>query len=92
MSSQMLPVYIIMTLAIPSHPQALKRAPYHQGTTLTDAALDFVIENKLFSTAKGGRDNAPDIVIVFTDGQSTYPEKSKDFFHDYLLPLIKLIF
>jgi uncharacterized protein YegL len=53
--------------------KAILRAPYHEGTTLTNEALDYV-RNGMFSTPKGGRSNAPDIVVVFTDGQSSKPD------------------
>nr|ABR68007.1 matrilin-like 40 kDa protein [Ambigolimax valentianus] len=53
--------------------KAILRAPYHRGTTLTNEAFDFIRTEGVFSTPKGGRSNAPDIVVVFTDGQSTKP-------------------
>ncbi|KAI8767689.1 collagen alpha-1(XII) chain [Biomphalaria glabrata] len=50
--------------------------PYKSGTH-THKALMEVLEKKMFDTEAGGRDDAPNIVIVITDGLSTYPEKTK---------------
>ncbi|KAK0050641.1 collagen alpha-1(XII) chain [Biomphalaria pfeifferi] len=49
--------------------------PYKNGTH-THKALTEVLEKKMFDTEAGGRDEAPNIVIVIPDGLSTYPEKS----------------
>ncbi|KAK3604612.1 hypothetical protein CHS0354_027465, partial [Potamilus streckersoni] len=55
---------------------AISRIVYHSGTTQTDEALAYV-RNNSFLPSHGGRDNATDIVIVITDGQSTEPSKTK---------------
>nr|QEG59312.1 mucus protein [Cornu aspersum]QEG59313.1 mucus protein [Cornu aspersum] len=56
---------------------ALLGTPYGQGSTYTHLGLNYIADNKLFSAASGGRSNAPDVVIVFTDGESTMPEQTK---------------
>ncbi|KAK0050622.1 collagen alpha-1(XII) chain [Biomphalaria pfeifferi] len=50
--------------------------PYLSGTH-THKALKEILSQKMFGTEAGGRDKAPNIVIVVTDGLSTYPEKTK---------------
>ncbi|KAK0050616.1 serine-rich adhesin for platelets, partial [Biomphalaria pfeifferi] len=46
--------------------------PFTSGT-YTDVALSFVRTNDLFGTAQGGRDEAQNILLVITDGQSYFP-------------------
>uniref|UniRef100_A0A2C9KIC8 VWFA domain-containing protein n=1 Tax=Biomphalaria glabrata TaxID=6526 RepID=A0A2C9KIC8_BIOGL len=48
--------------------------PYLNGTN-THRALKEILSQKMFGTEAGGRDTAPNIVIVLTDGLSSYPEK-----------------
>lgn len=53
--------------------QALESIPYSPGNTYTNLALNFV-KNYSFNSAHGGRGfDAPKILIVMTDGQSTDP-------------------
>ncbi|CAG5125097.1 unnamed protein product, partial [Candidula unifasciata] len=49
---------------------AILAAPYLGGNTMLNLAFDYVRENALFDTIRGGRSNAPDFVIVFIDGPS----------------------
>ncbi|KAI8767723.1 collagen alpha-1(XII) chain, partial [Biomphalaria glabrata] len=53
--------------------KAFLKAPYFGGATYTDKALSLIRNNNLFGSAAGGRANAPDIGVLFTDGQSTNP-------------------
>ncbi|KAI8767667.1 serine-rich adhesin for platelets, partial [Biomphalaria glabrata] len=46
--------------------------PFTSGT-YTDVALSFVRTNNLFGTTQGGRDEAQNILLVITDGQSYFP-------------------
>ncbi|KAL3875072.1 hypothetical protein ACJMK2_038010 [Sinanodonta woodiana] len=55
---------------------AISRIVYHSGTTQTDEALAYVRTNS-FLSSHGGRENATNIVVVITDGQSTEPAKTK---------------
>ncbi|XP_012938709.1 uncharacterized protein LOC101849054 [Aplysia californica] len=57
--------------------KAIKAARYIKRTTRTDLALNLV-NNGMFDTAHGGRDNAQKIVIVMTDGQSDNMQSTKD--------------
>ncbi|KAL3875024.1 hypothetical protein ACJMK2_037965 [Sinanodonta woodiana] len=55
---------------------AISRVAYIGGTTNTDLALSYVRQHS-FLPSNGGRSNVTDIIIVITDGQSTYPSKTK---------------
>lgn len=55
---------------------ALGFVPYQSGSTYTDEGLKYVRENS-FLTQNGGRDDAQNVVIVMTDGQSTEPALTK---------------
>ncbi|KAH9509841.1 hypothetical protein Btru_045385 [Bulinus truncatus] len=57
--------------------QAILRASYLSSSTNTGAALSYITSNNMFSTAAGGRDTAPKIIIVLTDGQSTSPTDTR---------------
>ncbi|KAK0040460.1 collagen alpha-1(XII) chain, partial [Biomphalaria pfeifferi] len=57
--------------------KAILKIPYYGGVTYTDKALSLISTNNLFGSAAGGRANAPDIVILCTDGQSTNPIKTR---------------
>ncbi|KAH9490760.1 Collagen alpha-6(VI) chain [Bulinus truncatus] len=41
--------------------------------TYTDAALAYIRTSDMFGTSSGGRDNAQNILIIMTDGQSYFP-------------------
>uniref|UniRef100_A0A0B6XY64 VWFA domain-containing protein n=1 Tax=Arion vulgaris TaxID=1028688 RepID=A0A0B6XY64_9EUPU len=56
--------------------KALTSADYHKGTTYTNKGLDFIRQKGMFSASSGGRPNAQDIVIVFTDGRSNLPDQT----------------
>ncbi|KAK6970575.1 collagen alpha-1(XII) chain, partial [Biomphalaria glabrata] len=43
--------------------------------TYTYKALEYVLKEDMFSPAAGGRVNAPDIIIVITDGESNDKNK-----------------
>ncbi|CAG5131633.1 unnamed protein product [Candidula unifasciata] len=51
--------------------QALLTAPYLTGGTNTHRALNYIRQQRMFSSDFGGRSTAADIVIVLTDGQSS---------------------
>ncbi|KAK3595499.1 hypothetical protein CHS0354_021597 [Potamilus streckersoni] len=55
---------------------AISRVAYIGGTTNTDLALSYV-RLRSFLPSNGGRKNVTDIIIVITDGQSTYPLRTK---------------
>ncbi|XP_055859884.1 collagen alpha-1(XII) chain-like [Biomphalaria glabrata] len=57
--------------------KAFLKAPYFGGATYTDKALSLIRNNNLFGSAAGGRANAPDIGVLFTDGQSTNPLQTR---------------
>ena len=48
-------------------------------STWTSKALDLIMNQKMFATENGGRDDVVDIVVVFTDGRSTNGLFSKGF-------------
>ncbi|XP_076097610.1 collagen alpha-5(VI) chain-like isoform X1 [Mytilus galloprovincialis] len=54
---------------------AISKIKFHTGTTNTHLALNQVT-NDSFSIANGGRQDAAQIVIFLTDGQSTYPPQT----------------
>ena len=54
---------------------AIAKITYNSGSTHTDTALAYVRQNS-FLQSKGARDNATHLVVVITDGQSTYPTKT----------------
>ncbi|XP_012942445.2 collagen alpha-1(XX) chain [Aplysia californica] len=56
--------------------QAIKKAKYMGKMTSTDLALTMVAHG-MFEKVNGGRDNARKIVIVMTDGESTFRDKTK---------------
>ncbi|XP_059162383.1 uncharacterized protein LOC131945272 [Physella acuta] len=49
--------------------------PNNQGT-YTHLGLQFITDDKMFSTASGGRDDANNILMVMTDGQSVKPKET----------------
>ncbi|KAH9505506.1 hypothetical protein Btru_057469 [Bulinus truncatus] len=54
--------------------RAILEIPYPNTVgTYTDAALAFISTNDMFGTSSGGRENAQNILIVMTDGQSYFP-------------------
>ncbi|KAH9505505.1 hypothetical protein Btru_057467 [Bulinus truncatus] len=54
--------------------RAILEIPYPNTVgTYTDAALAFIRTNHMFGTSSGGRENAQNILIVMTDGQSYFP-------------------
>ncbi|KAH9505508.1 hypothetical protein Btru_057473 [Bulinus truncatus] len=54
--------------------RAILEIPYPNTVgTYTDAALAFIRTNDMFGTSSGGRENAQNILIVMTDGQSYFP-------------------
>ncbi|XP_059167598.1 collagen alpha-6(VI) chain-like [Physella acuta] len=53
--------------------KAILDTPYTAGATYTDKALNLVADSNMFGTANGGRVNAPDVLVVITDGQSNNP-------------------
>ena len=53
---------------------AVERLPYTRGRTNTASALQTVREN-LMSAAAGDREDVPDVVVVFTDGESNVNER-----------------
>uniref|UniRef100_A0A2C9M8E2 VWFA domain-containing protein n=1 Tax=Biomphalaria glabrata TaxID=6526 RepID=A0A2C9M8E2_BIOGL len=57
--------------------KAFLKAPYFGGATYTDKALSLIRNNNLYGSAAGGRANAPNIGILFTDGQSTNPLQTR---------------
>ncbi|RUS82805.1 hypothetical protein EGW08_009425, partial [Elysia chlorotica] len=52
--------------------EAIKRAPFLNSGTKTNKALEMITQDQMFSSRWGGRDFAKDIVIIITDGRSTY--------------------
>ncbi|KAJ8308221.1 hypothetical protein KUTeg_013095, partial [Tegillarca granosa] len=54
---------------------AISKVPYHTGTTNTHMALSHVATQS-FAMQNGGRQNAAKIVVVLTDGQSTYSSQT----------------
>jgi von Willebrand factor type A domain len=57
--------------------QALLAIPYPFASgTNTASALSFISTNNMFGTSFGGRDDAQNILIVITDGQSSNPNQS----------------
>ncbi|KAH9505735.1 Collagen alpha-4(VI) chain [Bulinus truncatus] len=53
--------------------KAILNVPYEGEATYTDKGLRLISSADMFNRNKGGRVNAPDVVIVLTDGQSTNP-------------------
>ncbi|KAH9505738.1 Collagen alpha-4(VI) chain [Bulinus truncatus] len=53
--------------------KAILNVPYEGEATYTDKGLRLISSADMFNKNKGGRNNAPDVVIVLTDGQSTNP-------------------
>ncbi|CAG5131629.1 unnamed protein product, partial [Candidula unifasciata] len=51
--------------------------PFLGGGTKTYLALDYVIQQNLFSTSNGGREQASKVVVVLTDGSSDSLLKTK---------------
>ncbi|RUS78774.1 hypothetical protein EGW08_013458 [Elysia chlorotica] len=60
----------------PSLLTAIDKIRYTGGTTLTHTALR-AARTKFFTGQNGARDSAPHFLILVTDGQSTYPQKTK---------------
>ncbi|KAH9505513.1 Collagen alpha-4(VI) chain [Bulinus truncatus] len=59
--------------------KALLEIPYPKSSgTYTHLALQEVVNQNMFGAAAGGREKAPDIVIVITDGLSIYPKKTSE--------------
>ncbi|XP_059150389.1 cartilage matrix protein-like [Physella acuta] len=50
--------------------QALKTAPYMKGLTFIDRALNLVVDTQMFSVPAGERIQAPNIMLLMTDGVS----------------------
>ncbi|XP_059166953.1 collagen alpha-5(VI) chain-like [Physella acuta] len=50
--------------------KAILAAPYLEGSTSTDLALNYIVEKNVFGAASGGRANAKRVVVVLTDGRS----------------------
>lgn len=57
--------------------QALLKIIYTGGGTATHLGLDYIVNNNLFGTANGGRNDAENYLVVLTDGQSNSPPLSK---------------
>lgn len=49
---------------------AIQQIPFTPGNTLTDKALEYVVDHS-FSNASGDRPEANNILVILTDGQST---------------------
>ncbi|XP_055860643.1 collagen alpha-6(VI) chain-like [Biomphalaria glabrata] len=47
--------------------------PYDGGNTYTDRALNLISDTYMFENHAGGREDAPGIVVLITDGQSNNP-------------------
>ncbi|KAH9505515.1 hypothetical protein Btru_057486 [Bulinus truncatus] len=59
--------------------KAVLEIPYPKSSgTYTHLALQEVIKQDMFGAAAGGKEKAPDIVIVITDGFSIYPKKTSE--------------
>ncbi|BFZ22806.1 hypothetical protein BsWGS_25845 [Bradybaena similaris] len=56
---------------------ALLAAPYIEGETNTHLALKYIVANRMFSAGSGGRPNAPDVVVVVTDGSASKEQTTK---------------
>uniref|UniRef100_A0A0B7A964 VWFA domain-containing protein n=1 Tax=Arion vulgaris TaxID=1028688 RepID=A0A0B7A964_9EUPU len=56
---------------------AVVSANYTQGITNTHKAFNAIYQYQLFSSKSGGRSNAPDVVVVLTDGESSQSEATK---------------
>nr|ABR68008.1 matrilin-like 85 kDa protein [Ambigolimax valentianus] len=56
--------------------KGLTNVKYLDSSTKTDEAFNLVVNDKMFSVEKGGRVSAPDIVLLFTDGNPTSPTKT----------------
>lgn len=54
---------------------AISKIKFHTGTTNTHLALSQVTQDS-FSSTNGGRQDAAEIVILLTDGQSTNPSQT----------------
>ncbi|GFO23004.1 collagen alpha-6(vi) chain [Plakobranchus ocellatus] len=57
--------------------QAIQGAPFLNSGTKTNKALEMVLNENMFSERKGGRSFAKDMVIVITDGRSTYAQATQ---------------
>ncbi|KAH9491828.1 Cartilage matrix protein [Bulinus truncatus] len=57
--------------------EAIQGMKYLGSGTRTDLALNYISDNNLFSEEAGGRPDAPDIVVIMTDGQSNHPSATK---------------
>uniref|UniRef100_A0A2C9KXA0 VWFA domain-containing protein n=1 Tax=Biomphalaria glabrata TaxID=6526 RepID=A0A2C9KXA0_BIOGL len=49
---------------------------YHNKTAVANVTLSFILTNNTFGTSSGGRDDAQNILIVITDGQSSNPNQT----------------
>ncbi|XP_022334361.2 matrilin-1-like [Crassostrea virginica] len=54
---------------------AIDTIPYLSGTTHTDEAITFAVKHS-FSAVSGDRTQAPNVIIVLTDGQSSSPSQT----------------
>lgn len=54
---------------------AIDTIPYLSGTTHTDEAITFAVQHS-FSAVSGDRTQAPNVIIVLTDGQSSSPSQT----------------
>lgn len=54
---------------------AIDTIPYLSGTTHTDEAIIFAVQHS-FSAVSGDRTQAPNVIIVLTDGQSSSPSQT----------------
>nr|BAD16597.1 DEC-1 [Lymnaea stagnalis] len=57
--------------------QHIMEATYLASSTDTAAALQYILDQRMFADEQGGRPDAVKIIIVLTDGESTYPEKTR---------------
>lgn len=55
----------------------MTNVPYLKSVTLTELAFQMIDKQALFSPEKGGRSDAPDFVVLFTDGDPTNLPESK---------------
>lgn len=58
--------------------RALTGVKYMNSSTYTHEAFNLILNSQLFSVEKGGRDNIPNIALLFTDGNPTLKDKAID--------------
>ncbi|BFZ06511.1 hypothetical protein BsWGS_09550 [Bradybaena similaris] len=56
--------------------KALSNVEFMASSTYTHEAFETVDNQQLFGSAKGGRSDAPDVLVVFTDGDPTFVDKA----------------